>query len=98
MCEMLEAQTSGFVWVFLIATLMMALLSRKLNEHLLVPPEPPKHIWFRKKNHIKPSYLMKPDLYFDETGCRWAWRFTVFAAIASGIFLLLLYRMFACSP
>jgi len=74
----------------------MAIISRILNDHLLVPPDPPKHIWFRKKNFIKPSYLLKPDLYFDELGCRLAWRFTIVTAVTGSSFLIILYLLLTC--
>ena len=74
----------------------MAVISRMLNDHLLVPPDPPKNLWFRKRNFIKPSYLMKPDLYFDELGCRLAWRFTIVTGISGTTFLLILFLMLSC--
>lgn len=95
MCA-LEAHTTLLVWIFLCGAGAMAVLSRKLNDHLLVPPPPPKHIWFTKKNHIKPSYLMKPDLYFDRVGCQWAWRFTIVSAVSGLAFFVILYVITAC--
>lgn len=84
------------IWIFVVGSICMAVLSRKLNEHLLAPPPPPKHIWFRKKNHIKPSYLMKPDLYFDQAGQPWAWRFTLIAALTLATGLLSFYALLFC--
>ena len=95
MCS-LEAHTPLLIWLFLAGAAIMAILSAKLNKHLLVPPPPPKHLWFRKKNHIKPSFLMKPDLYFDEAGCQWAWRFSVVATVTGMAFLVILYGLLAC--
>jgi len=95
MC-VLEPNIHVLIWIFLAGVCAMAVLSRKLNEHLLVPPPPPKHLWFRKKNHIKPSYLLKPDLYFDAIGCRWAWRFTLVAAFSGAAFLLTSYIVNVC--
>jgi hypothetical protein len=95
MCGLWE-HSSVFVWVFLAGAAAMAVFSRILNDHLLVPPEPPKHMWLRKKNFIKPSYLMKPDLYFDESGCRIAWRFSIVAAVTGSAFLLIMFLLLAC--
>ena len=92
MCDLGEHSTI-LVWFFIAGAAAMAVLSRKLNEHLLEPPPPPKHIWFRKKNHIKPSFLMKPDLYFNSVGCQWAWRFTIVAAVTGLAFLLIMYLL-----
>mgnify|MGYP001490274892 FL=1 len=90
MCSLWEYSTT-LVWIFLAGTAAMAIISRMLNDHLLVPPDPPKNLWFRKRNFIKPSYLMKPDLYFDEMGCRLAWRFTIVSAVSGFAFLLIIY-------
>ena len=74
----------------------MAVLSRKLNDHLLEPPPPPKYTWFRKKIHIKPLYLLKPDLYFDQAGQPWAWRMALISAVTLAAGLLSFYVIFAC--
>lgn len=94
----IAAHSSVLVWIFLAGTVCMAVLSRKLNDHLLVPPEPDKHILFRRKHFVKPHYLMKPDLYFDAAGQGLAWRVAVLAAVSFAVFLVLLYIMFACRP
>lgn len=97
MCE-LEAFAKSLIWVFVAGSCCMAVLARKLTEHLLVaPPLPlPLHNWFRKKIHIKPSYLLKPDLYFNQAGQPWAWRFTLVTAVTLGAGLLSFYVIFAC--
>tara|TARA_Y100001936_G_C15528252_1_gene386264 strand:+ start:140 stop:433 length:294 start_codon:yes stop_codon:yes gene_type:complete len=95
MCSLWEYSTT-LVWIFLAGTAAMAIISRMLNDHLLVPPDPPKNLWFRKRNFIKPSYLMKPDLYFDEMGCRLAWRFTIVSAVSGFAFLLIIYLLLSC--
>ncbi|MBD19866.1 MAG: hypothetical protein CMM37_02365 [Rhodospirillaceae bacterium] len=95
MCSLWEYSTT-LVWIFLAGTAAMAIISRMLNDHLLVPPDPPKNLWFRKRNFIKPSYLMKPDLYFDEMGCRLAWRFTIISAVSGFAFLLIIYLLLNC--
>lgn len=95
MCN-LQAHSALLVWMFLSGAAVMAVLSAKLNKHLLVPPPPPKHFWFRKKNHIKPSFLMKPDLHFDEVGCQWAWRFTIVAAVTGVAFFIIMYGIVVC--
>ncbi len=92
----IEEYSKILIWMFLGGSACMAVLSRKLNEHLLEPPPPPKHMWFRKKNHIKPSYLLKPDLYFDKRGQGWAWRFTIVTAITLLAGILSFYAIFAC--
>ncbi|MBO37591.1 MAG: hypothetical protein CMM75_00225 [Rhodospirillaceae bacterium] len=97
MCSLWEHSTV-FVWVFLASAAAMAIISRILNDHLLIPPDPSKHIWFRKKNFIKPSFLMKPDLHFDELGCRLAWRFTIVTAVTGASFLIIMYLLLACKP
>ncbi|MEE8333302.1 MAG: hypothetical protein V3R85_05595 [Alphaproteobacteria bacterium] len=97
MCE-IAAHSKLLVWLFLGGTVCMAVLSRKLNEYLLVPPEPEKHIWFRRKHFIKPSYLVKPDLYFTTAGQRLAWRVALLAAFSFVMLLALLYILLICRP
>jgi hypothetical protein len=92
----IEPYSSALLWMFVAGSVCMAVLARKLNEHLLVPPPPPKHLLFRKKNHIRPSYLMKPDVYFDAAGQPWAWRFTLVTAVTVTAGGLALYGMVAC--
>lgn len=97
MCD-IAAYSKLLVWLFLGGTICMAVLSRKLNEHLLVPPKPEKHILFRRKHFIKPAYLIKPDLYFDEAGQRLAWRVALLTVFSFTTFLALLYIMLICRP
>ncbi len=97
MCD-IAAYSKLLVWLFLGGTICMAVLSRKLNDYLLVPPEPDKHILFRRKHFIKPSYLVKPDLYFNAVGQRLAWRVALLAAFSFVLFLALLYIMLICRP
>lgn len=92
----IEAYSEFFIWMFLGGSACMAILSRKLNEHLLEQPPPPKHLWFRKKNHIKPSYLLKPDLYFDRLGQGWAWRYSLVTAVTLTAGIFSFYALFAC--
>ena len=94
----IEPYSKILLWMFLAGALAMAVLSRKLNDHLLNPPPPAKSIWFRKKHHIKPSYLLKPDRYFDEAGQPWAWRFTLVTAVTVTAGVLALYAMSVCRP
>ncbi|MBB42184.1 MAG: hypothetical protein CMM44_00310 [Rhodospirillaceae bacterium] len=91
-----EVYSKIFLWMFLGGSACMAIISRKLNDHLLKPPPPPKHLWFRKKNHIKPLYLLKPDLYFDKRGQGWAWRFTLVSALTLLMGIMSFYTIFAC--
>lgn len=95
MCGLAE-YSSNLVWFFLLGALVMAVLSRKLNDHLLVAPKPDTSFLFRKKNRIKPTYLLKPDLYFDPKGCQWAWRFTLVAAFSGVAFLAIMYLLLVC--
>ncbi|NKB22562.1 MAG: hypothetical protein GKS01_18910 [Alphaproteobacteria bacterium] len=95
MCGLWEHSTV-LVWIFLAGAAAMAIISRVLNDHLLVPPDPPKNIWFRKRNFVKPSYFMKPDLYFDAFGCRLAWRFTIVATVTGSSFLLIMFLLLSC--
>jgi hypothetical protein len=95
MCSLWE-YSSVLVWIFLAGAAAMAIMSRILNDHLLVPPDPPKNIWFRKRNFVKPSYFMRPDLYFDELGCRLAWRFTIVAGVTGFAFLVILFLLLSC--
>ena len=92
----IEPYSHVLLWMFVAGALCMAVLARKLNDHLLVLPPPPKSLWFRKKNRIKPSYLMKPDLYFDAAGQPWAWRFTLVTAVTLAAGGLSLYAMTVC--
>lgn len=95
MCE-LETLTKSLIWIFVAGSCCMAVLARKLTDHLLVAPPPPRHSWFRKKIHIKPSYLFKPDLYFDQPGQAWAWRMALVTAVTMAAGLVSFYVIFAC--
>jgi len=97
MCA-IAAYSKLLVWLFLAGTVCMAVLSRKLNDHLLTPPEPDRSILFRRKHFIRPSYLIKPDLYFDRAGQGLAWRVALLAALSFAVFLALLYVMLVCRP
>ena len=97
MCE-LAAHSKLLVWLFFGATVCMAVLSRKLNDHLLVPPEPDKSILFRRKHFIRPSFLLKPDLHFDAAGQGLAWRVALLTAFSFVLLVVLLYIMLACRP
>lgn len=97
MCE-IAVHSKLLVWLFFGATVCMAVLSRKLNDHLLVPPEPDKSILFRRKHFIRPSYLLKPDLYFDGIGQRLAWRVALLTALSFVLLLVLVYIMTVCRP
>ena len=95
MCEFADL-SKAFIWIFVAGSCCMAVMARKLNEHLLVVPPPPWHTWFRKKIHIKATYLLKPDLYFDQAGQPWAWRMAVVSAFTLFAGLLSFYVIFAC--
>ena len=95
MCA-IESYSTAIVVLFLAAAFCMAVLSRKLNDHLLVPPEPDKHIIFRRKHFVRPSFFLKPDQHFDRTGQQIAWRVTVLAAIAFAAFLAIVYVNAVC--
>ena len=95
MCGLAEYSTN-LIWFFLSGSVVMAVLARKLNDHLLVAPKPDTSIIFRKKIHIKPTYFLKPDLYFDAKGCQWAWRFTLVASFSGAAFLAIMYLLLVC--
>ena len=95
MCE-LEPFSKVLIWVFVAGSCCMAVLARKLSDHLLVAPPAPRHTWFRQKIHIKASYLLKPDLHFDRAGQPWAWRMAIVTAITCAAGLLMFYVIFAC--
>lgn len=97
MCE-IAVHSKILVWLFLGGTICMAVLSRKLNDHLLEMPQPDKHMWFRRKHFIKPSYLIKPDIYFDAAGQGLAWRVALLTAFSFVVLLVLLYVMLICRP
>lgn len=92
----IEPYSGVLLWLFLAGSVCTAVLARKLNEHLLVPPPPPTHLLFRRKHHIRPHYLLKPDLYFDAAGQPWAWRFTLITAGTVAAGMLAFYAMTVC--
>ncbi len=92
----IEPYARILLWMFLAGSICMAVLARKLTDHLLRSPPPPTSIWFRKKIHIKPSYLLKPEEHFDAAGQPWAWRFTLVTAVTIAAGVLAFYAMTVC--
>ena len=59
MCENADLP-STLVWAFILSTIVLAMLSRKLNGHLLeIPPQPtgPFSILLRRKYHVRLRFL-----------------------------------------
>jgi len=94
----IAAHSTLLVWLFLAGTVCMAVLSRKLNDHLLVPPVPDRNILFRRKHFIRPTQLLRPELHFDAAGQGLAWRVALLTAFSFAVLLVLLYIMLACRP
>lgn len=87
------------IWTFIGATVVLAILSRKLNDHLLViPPQPtgPFAMLFRRKYHIRPRALLDPESHFDEAGLGWVKRFKLVVALALTCLLAIAYLIHAC--
>lgn len=95
MCA-IEPYSGVLLWTFVAGSVCMAVLARKLTDHLLVPPPPPRNFLFRKKIHVRLRYLLKPDAYFDAAGQPWAWRLALVTAVSLAAGMLALYAMTAC--
>ncbi len=79
---------STLVWTFILSTLALAILSRKLNEHLMeIPPQPtgPFAILLRRRYHVRLRFLFNPARYFDQRGQKWVYRFNVVAIWALSV-------------
>jgi hypothetical protein len=91
---------SFLVICFVFGTLLMALVARKLHDHLLVPPPPPPRgpfaILFRRKYHIKLNQFLKPSEHFDTEGQGWARLFIRLGALSLGMFIAIAYLMQSC--
>jgi hypothetical protein len=92
---------SFLVLSFVGAALLLALVARKLHDHLLVPPPPPPRgpfaILFRRKYHIKPGQFLKPAEHFDAGGQGWARLFLRLGALTLGLFIAVVYLMHSCN-
>ena len=70
MCEIVWLP-KFLVWSFVAAALVLAMVSRGLNDHLLVPPEQPSvplAFLLRRKFHVKLGFLRDPTRHFDKAG------------------------------
>jgi hypothetical protein len=98
MCEIVWLP-QALIWSFAIVSLALALVSRKLDGHLLIlPTEPtgPFAILFRRKYHLRLSYLRDPARHFDATGQRWVRLFIRLLAIAAALFALIAVVIQGC--
>jgi hypothetical protein len=87
------------IWSFVAAALMLAMVSRKLNDHLLVTPTQPSgpfSFLFRRKYHVKPGMLFDPVRHFDADGQQWAKLFSRLMILSAGLMVLLIVVMRAC--
>ena len=99
MCEILWLP-KALVWSFVIAALALALVSRKLNDHLLTLPDQPSGpfaVLFRRKYHVRLSYLCAPARHFDAAGQRWVKLFVGLLAAAVLLFALLTITVQGCN-
>lgn len=98
MCEN-ESLLTLLVWTFITGAMVLAVLSRKLNDHLLeIPPQPtgPFSIFFRRKYHVRPHFLFDPERFFDADGQRWVLRFNAVAIWCLAALAALAYLIFSC--
>lgn len=98
MCES-EWLTQLLIWSFVGCALGMAVVSRKLNDHLLVVPTQPTgpfSILFRRKYHVKPSFLFDPEKHFDAGGQPWVKFFLRLLYAGSVLLVGLIVVMHAC--
>ena len=98
MCE-IDWLPKLLIWSFVACALALALVSRKLNGHLLVLPAQPSgpfSVFFRRKYHVKPSFLLDPAKHFDADGQRWARTFTRLLMLGALILTALVVLMQGC--
>lgn len=98
MCE-IDWLPKLLIWSFVGAAALLALVSRRLNDHLLVvPAEPagPFAFLFRRKYHVKPSMLFDPARHFDAEGQKWARRFGRLMILSAGLLLALVVVTRTC--
>ncbi len=98
MCE-IDSLPTLLVWTFVAGAVVLAVLSRKLNAHLLeIPPQPtgPFSILFRRKYHVRLRFLFDPESNFDADGQRWVLRFNAVAIWCLAALAALTYLIVAC--
>lgn len=98
MCEIASLPTL-LVWTFVAGAVIMAVLSRKLNAHLLeIPPQPtgPFSILFHRKYHVRLRFLFDPESHFDADGQRWVTRFNAVAIWCLSALAALTYLIVSC--
>ena len=98
MCD-IESLPKILVWTFIAGAMVLAVLSRKLNDHLLeIPPQPtgPFSILFRRKYHVRPRFLFDPERFFDAAGQRWVLRFNAVAIWCLAALAALAYLIVGC--
>jgi len=87
------------VWSFVAAALVLAIVSRGLNDHLLVPPEQPSGplaFLLRRKFHVKLGFLRDPTRHFDEAGQRSVKLFIPLLILAGVLFVALAAAVKGC--
>ena len=92
---------STLVWAFILSAVALAVLSRKLNGHLLeIPPQPtgPFAILLRRKYHVRLHFLFDPGKYFDEAGRKWVYRFNAVTIWCLTVLGAIAYVIGACYP
>lgn len=98
MCE-IEWLPKLLIWSFVGCALVLAIVSRKLNDHLLVAPQQPTgpfSIFLRRKYHVKPSFLFAPEKHFDTAGLPWARRFLWILVLGAVVLTALVALMQGC--
>lgn len=99
MCEIVWLP-KALVWLFVVVALALAVVSRILNEHLLTLPQQPSGpfaVLFRRKYHVKLSYLRDPARHFDADGQRWVKRFVRLLGVAVLLFVLIVIVVQGCN-
>jgi len=91
---------SFLILSFVGVALLLALVARKLHDHLLVPPPPPPSgpfsVLFRRKYHIRLHQFLQPSKHFDTDGQGWARLFLRLGALTLGLLIAVVYLMHAC--
>lgn len=91
MCE-ISWMPKLLVWTFVGTTLVLALISRRLNGHLLLPPTSPTGPFaflLRRKYHVRPSFLFDPARHFAPSALGLVRIFGALLLFAAGLLLVL---------
>ncbi len=98
MCDIPNLPTI-LVWTFIASAVVLAVLSRRLNGHLLeIPTQPtgPFSLLFRRRYHVRVHFFLAPKKYFDKAGQPWVKRFIAVTLWTILMLLALVYALNEC--